>query len=252
MTSRYNPMNKEFQDKAEEFGLNGYQYYRKLVEEGKLPNPTDIYHEDREKWAKDHGFEGWNDYQRKCRKDYKREWTRKWAHDTGRSISMSENKDCASWLGVNEGEPLFEKFLKKIFEYVEKTDYLDGGIDFNCKKPRQEFINKYPHLELNKLRDEECTLQLRIRCLTFYKNCDWSGWKFNLDNNNSDFTILCGYDNRDNLEPVHIWMFYKNNIIRNEEFWKKKFLTITDTPNSIKQFEKFELKEELNIIKELM
>lgn len=39
---KYNPCSKEFQEEAKRLGLTGYQYYRKLVEEGKLPNPTDI------------------------------------------------------------------------------------------------------------------------------------------------------------------------------------------------------------------
>lgn len=49
---KYNPISKEFQDEAKRLGLTGWQYHRKLVEEGKLPNPTDLFNKEREKVIK--------------------------------------------------------------------------------------------------------------------------------------------------------------------------------------------------------
>lgn len=38
---KYHPCSKEFQDEAKKLGLTGNQYHQKLVDEGKLLNPTD-------------------------------------------------------------------------------------------------------------------------------------------------------------------------------------------------------------------
>ena len=38
----YNPCSKEYQYKAKELRLTGNQYIQKLINEGKLPGPTEI------------------------------------------------------------------------------------------------------------------------------------------------------------------------------------------------------------------
>lgn len=252
------PCNKEFQKDAKKLGLNGYQYIQKLKDEGILKTDTEILREEIEKWAKDKGYENYNDYQKKERKEYKREWIRESGWNKG-TIPMEFNPKCASNLGVYKAEELFKRFLEKIaFEYVEKTGYNDGGIDFKCKNPRQEFIDRHPHLGLDKLKkDDECGLQLKVRCITFDNKSAWSGWKFSITGN-VDYHILCVYDSRDNLEPLHILMFHKNNMVRKgkggfyrEEFWKRSAFTITNTSFGISQVEKYELKDELDILKEL-
>lgn len=253
------PMNKELQEDAKIFGFSSTgRYIVWLQQNGILKNPTDVLNKEINEWAKDKGFEDYNDYQRKERRDYKREWTRESGWNNG-AIPMEFNQKCASNLGVYKAEELFKRFLEKVvFEYTEKTGYHDGGIDFKCKNPRQEFIGRYPHLGLDKLRhDEECSLQLKSRCITFDNKSAWSGWKFSITGN-VDYHMLCMFDNRDNLEPLHILMFHKNSMVRkgkggfyHEEFWKRSAFTITNTPFGISQIEKYELKDELSILKEL-
>ena len=253
------PMNREFQEDAKRFGFHSTgRYVVWLQQNGILKNPTYVINKEINEWAKDKGFEDYNDYQRKERKDYKREWSRESSWNNG-TIPMEFNSKCASNLGVYKAEKLFKRFLEKIiFNYVEKTGYHDGGIDFIGKNPRQEFIDKYPHLELDKLKkDDECRLQLKSRCITFDNKSAWSGWKFSITGD-VDYHILCTYDDRDNLEPLHILMFHNNSMVRKgkggfylEEFWKRSAFTITNTPFGISQIGRYELKDELCILKEL-
>lgn len=69
-TLKYHPCSKEFQEKIKELGMTGNQYIQKLIEEGKLPNHTNIHREIMQKTAKNQGFDNYSDYQ----KDRKRHW----------------------------------------------------------------------------------------------------------------------------------------------------------------------------------
>jgi len=182
-------------------------------------------------------------------KRYQREWVKNKRHRIGNNIPMEVNNKCASNLGVYKSEAIFKEFFEQIaFENVNTTGYHDGGIDFLCKNPRQEFIDKYPHLCLDK--DTEYIVQLKVRCTTFDNKCDWHGWKYSIDHNSKiDIWILCAYDDLYNLTILHSWMFYKNNRVRKgrgnykfEEFRKRSGFTVTDTHNGVKQLEQFHLK----------
>lgn len=54
----------EFIEEARKLGLNGWEYYQKLIREKKLPNPTNIHRELREETARKKGFKSIADQQK--------------------------------------------------------------------------------------------------------------------------------------------------------------------------------------------
>ena len=90
-----------------------------------------------------------------------------WNYRTGRQIPSSGDEYCSLYLGKHVGERLFNKFLLIIFENVEKsTRHNDGGVDFICRHPRQEFVDTHPQLKLE--INKEYKVQLKTRCLIYY------------------------------------------------------------------------------------
>lgn len=277
---KYNPMSKEFQEKAKELGLTGYQYMRKLVKEEKLPNPTDIMRKEREITTKNAGFDSTKKYvDNLCQKrgfkdkvDLNKAMRNIWAQDagydndaerqrerdwnSGKSSPKSENNDCSSWLGKWLGEELlFERFLREnIFEYVKWIGgERDSGIDFKCINPIQEFIDKHPNFKLK--RGYEYKIQLRLKCLTYTRKSPF--WNFPVNHGNiADYYMLCGLDNRDDLNLLILLMIHKDEMIRKgkgykEEFWNRQSFTVTNDPYYIARSElnKFLLNDELNKLK---
>lgn len=180
---------------------------------------------------------------------------RYYRYNTGRSSPSSQNEDCADSFGIDIGEELFRRFLLTIFEYVEHMKRGNRGFDFICKNPRQEFIDKYHQFKFEK--DKEYRIQHKARCIRYDTNSDeWSGWHYSISdrngyNNNTDYFILSAWDDRDNLNILHIWIFYKNDMVRGEKFWKRKGFVITNTPKKLKEFQNYELTDELAILREL-
>ena len=167
------------------------------------------------------------------------------------------NEDCSYYLGICIGEKLFKKFLLTIFECVKEFRCTNKDFDFICQNPRPEFIDKYP--QFNLVRKKEYTIQLKLRCLRYRTGKFWCGWEFtHIDYNNIPHCfILSAWDNRGSLQPMYIWMFHKDDMIRKgsrkrrEKFWKRSSITITNTPEKLKEFEKSELREELESLKDI-
>lgn len=253
---KYNPMSKEFQEKAKELGLTGYQYIRKLVEEEKLPNPTDLFNKEREKVIKNAKCKNRKEYRDKCaqKRGYKdRAECDKVEYFWNKGFHLPEefNESCSSHFGKLIGEKLlFKRFLEEnIFEYVKWLGgEQDKGIDFICKNPKQEFIKKYPHLRLE--RNTEYKIQLKMRCIL--NDSMTPRWKFAvLYNNIIDFFILCGCDNREELNILHVWIFHKNDIIRYKKFWRRESISISNSQMLLSEFQDYELTDELVILKKL-
>jgi|CXWL01.1.fsa_nt_gi hypothetical protein len=154
------------------------------------------------------------------------------------------NEDSPSYFG-DIGERLFKLFLEEIiFRDVKITDYNDEGVDFICKNARQEFIDKHPQfrLEINK----EYSIQLKLRCLadTWMGSIGWSFGRL-CYNNVPDYFILCGWNYNREEGPLHIWLFHKDEIIRGKKFWIRNVLWITNKPRYLIEFNKYELRDEL-------
>ena len=92
-------------------------------------------------------------------------------------LSMDENKDCASYLGVH----ITEGLLKNIFKDVVMMPYGNPGFDFICNK--------------DKLIDSKSS------CLS------GGGWLFHINLNViADFFVCVAFDNREDLNVLHVWM----------------------------------------------
>lgn len=160
------------------------------------------------------------------------------------------NDSCSSYFGKWLGERLIKKFLEEnIFEDVKwMGGEQDKEIDFICKNPKQEFIDKYPYLKLE--RNKEYKIQLKMRCLL--NDSVTPRWKFAVGHNNTiDYYILCGYDTRKELNILHIWMFHKDEIIGEKGFWRRESISITNSQRFLLGFRRFDLIDELEKLKEL-
>lgn len=100
---KYNPCSKEFQEEAKRIGLTGNQYIQKLINEGKLPNPTDIEHRRFEKFIKDSGCKGIKEYLDKLAQDAgfenSAERQKHKRYDKGECLPKEFNEDCSSHFG---------------------------------------------------------------------------------------------------------------------------------------------------------
>lgn len=130
---------------------------------------------------------------RGCRRDYYRDYYRKnhehcinrnrdWRHSTGRQKSMSENKTCASFLGVY----VTEEVLSHVFKDVQRMPYGNIGFDFICCHDKK--------------------IDVKSSCRHRSKNRA-DHWLFAIRHNHIADDFLClAFNNRDDLEPEHIWL----------------------------------------------
>ena len=94
-------------------------------------------------------------------------------------LSMSENKECPSYLGVH----VVERVLRNMFNNVVRMPYGHPGYDFICNR--------------DKRIDSKSTCTLKIR----------NGWQFTIRRNTiADYFICVAFDNREDLNPLHIWL----------------------------------------------
>ena len=68
-------------------------------------------------------------------------------------------------------------------------------------------------------------------------------------NNIAHKFILSGWDNRDDLNPLIVLEFDRDDIVRGRPFWKRYSLTITYTPEGLEQFEEYRI--DIDWLKEL-
>ena len=228
---KYNPCSKEFQEEAKRLGLTGNQYIQKLINEGKLPNPTDIEHMRFEKFIKDSGCKDIKEYLDKLAQDAgfenSAERKRNKRYDKGECLPKEFNEDCSSHFGY-----FTEDLMIKTFDGAIKMPLNNPGFDWSCKRGDK--------------------IDNKSRCLTYRKESNWCGWIFSIEYNNiADWFILSGWDNRDSLNPLHVWIFHKNDILAGGEFWKRNALCITNTSKGLKKFEKWEVANKLDKLKEL-
>ena len=151
---------------------------------------------------------------------------REWTHKTGRNFPKEDNPDCSSWFGY-----ISENYVMKTFEDPIQMPPCNPGFDWKCKKG-----HKIDH---------------KGRCLE-YKVSNWSGWRFPIKwNNIADYFILSAWDNRYSLTPLHVWIFYKNDMIRGRKFWRRDSIVITNTSLALIEFKEYEVTDRLDKLKEL-
>jgi hypothetical protein len=245
------PCNKERKNDEKRLKFsNGYEYTCWMQQNGIMKSLTCVDRKALEVKLKNAGCKTEYEYQNMCAKilGYKdqSERTMHDLYEKGICVPSSEDEDLSQHFG-NLGEQLFKKFLSTIFENVERMKYTNYGFDFTCSNISKEFIEKYPifKLEINK----EYTIQIKARCRRIYGK--YIRWDFPIKYNNADYFILISFDNRENLNIMHIWVFRKNEIVRGDKFWRRDTFTITDTPFKLEEFKSQELVNELTILKEL-
>ena len=168
------------------------------------------------------GFKDFNEYKRNKN------------HESGRSQSMSENKECSSYLGVNIGE----KYLSKIWDKLIRMPYGNKGFDWLCGKGLK--------------------IQGKTACISNSKIISTNGCEnhydvFNFDINKNkiaDYFLLLAFDNRIDLNPLHIWLIKGTEIIGNRKFNDKQTFKIFNTKKSLSKYKKYELTDKLEHLKE--
>jgi len=99
---------------------------------------------------------------------------------------MKINKKCASFLGCH----VAERVLSHVFKDVEKMPYGNIGFDFICNKGFK--------------------IDVKASCLHVNNS-----YAFHINRNKiADYFLLVGFDNRENLNPQHIWLMKSNIIIK--------------------------------------
>lgn len=251
------PCNKEFQEDIKRYRFeNGNRFIYWMRQNGILRTVTDIERDSRDKIAKGLGFNNRNHRRLEMRQIWAQnlgykddpERQRSDRYDKGTSNPSSKNKDCSLNFGIDIGEKTFNNILLEVFEYVrhdKEEGCLDGGIDFFCKDPSQEFIDKYPQFKLQ--RGIEYKIQLKMRCLY-----NGDALNFNIQyNDRVDFFILSGWNNRIDLDHLYTWLIHKDEIIRGRKLWRRDSLQILNRPKYLLEFKRFELTDKIEKLKDI-
>ena len=94
----------------------------------------------------------------------------------------SENKQCPIFLGVH----VAERVLSKVFKNVEQMPYGHKGFDFRCNKGKQ--------------------IDVKSSCAQTRDNQS-DRWGFQIRRNQiADYFLCLAFDNREDLNPLHIWL----------------------------------------------
>ena len=128
----------------------------------------------------------YNEHKKEAEEHFKRKWNTISSRASQLSISsMETNKDCALFLGYH----VAERVLSYVFKDVQRMSVNNPGFDFICNKGYK--------------------IDVKSSCL-YNKN----SYNFNIGNNKiADYFLLIGFDNRENLNPQHIWLIKSNEII---------------------------------------
>lgn len=270
-----------FLELQEKLGLNNIKEVRIWCEENKiLANKSDIERQSKENTAKRRGF--------KNHKEYHRLYCRNWTDSKG---GWNEyRKPLLEKKGLN-GEKEYREDLAKRKGYNNNKEYIRVYLDDWAKKKGYKDINDYnkeryynrgdhtPAEELDKGPfyfgiyiaekyiiktfdnpkhmppnnpgfDWICKNGHKIDC----KACCLAEDKFHFNvrwNNIAGYFVLSAWDNVESLNPLHVWIFYKDDIVRGELFWKRYSLSITNTQKGLKEFEKFEVTDKLEKLKKI-
>lgn len=106
---------------------------------------------------------------------------------------MKTNRECPVFLGVY----VAENILSKIYKNVIRMPYANPEYDFICGKGYK--------------------IDVKSSCI-HKNNFNYNSWSFTINKNIiADYFLCLGFDNRNDLNPIHIWLIpgyiinYKNN-----------------------------------------
>jgi hypothetical protein len=104
-----------------------------------------------------------------------------WDHKNGRCKPMTENKMGSQYLGVC----VTEELLSKYFKNVKHLSYNNPGYDFICEN---EF-------------------KIDAKSSVIRKDTKFGTYRFQIRKNTiADYFVCIGFDNRIDLNPLHIWI----------------------------------------------
>lgn len=128
-------------------------------------------------------------YCKSCKKQYKKEnieksraYGRNYNYKIGRCRPLGTSKDCASYLGVY----IAERILLGFFTHVERMPNGNPGYDLVCERG----------------------FKIDVKASTLRQPTKYNGiWNFRINKNViADYFLLIGFDDRENLNPLHVWL----------------------------------------------
>ena len=130
-------------------------------------------------------------YGRKYYQDHREDFKTKgrdYRHRTGFCKSMSENKECSAYLGIH----IAERVLSNYFDNVVRMPMGNKGYDYVCSK--------------GKRIDVKCGCRLKQKHGSYH-------WVFRIRRNLiADYFLCLAFDNREDLNPLHVWLIPGNVI----------------------------------------
>lgn len=150
----------------------------------------------KDEWAKNKGFKNYTEYEDYLAKNIgfenKKDRNRSWHYDRG-SLPMSENEDSSTYLGIHIAERVIARKILSltIGDIKREMPYGNPGFDFVCVDNQRIDIKSTTLDGLNKLL-------FHIR------------W-----NKIPDYFMMIGFNNREDLNVIGIWIIKKDEKIRN-------------------------------------
>lgn len=127
-----------------------------------------------------------------------------------KDINTPINKSCPRWLG----EHVAEQILAKSFKNVIRMPKNNPGFDFICGKGKR--------------------IDVKSSCLRSNK-CLTKHWTFLIKKNQiAEYFLLLGFDNREDLNPLHVWLV-PAEVINN-----KSAIEISSSDKILKKWSQFE------------
>lgn len=216
-----NPMSKIFQEDIKKYGFkSGFEFVSWMQQNEilKLPKTVDV----------NHLSELYGDV-----KKYNRDHMRKYRHDNGLSVSMSDNIFCTSHIGICIGEVVAKPILTEIFGSIDKTmPYCYPGYEYVVKRGLKIDV-KTANLSLSNVDG------------IFYDS-----WSFHIKCNNiADYFLLLAFDNLEDKTLLHILLVGKNEMVRKKRFNRFDHLKITNSYKGLLHFLKYDWINKLNCLK---
>lgn len=121
-------------------------------------------------------------HNKKYNREHKDEIRQKGGH-----LPMHENKSCALYLGI----VVAKRLCRHLFKDVEVMPNNNTGYNIICNKGKK--------------------IDVKSACITF--SGKYPRWLFRINKNTTaDFFILIAFDNRIDLNPLHMWMIPVNEV----------------------------------------
>lgn len=113
-----------------------------------------------------------------------KEYNKKYRYKNG-GLPMNENKSCTLFLGVH----VAEQVLSKVFKDVKQMPPQNPGFDFKCSKGMKVDVkSSVLHADKNRINSQ-------------------GSWRFHIKKNIiADYFLCLAFDNRNDLNPQHIWL----------------------------------------------